>query len=219
VTAVGGGAAGVESLLAVLARLRARTPRRDLRARLVTSSDTLLPAMSRGAARRVHAALLRAGVGVQCGTVYDAAADARAQAADAGLLLWATGAQAHAWPAASALACSAGGFVRIDTRLRSASHPEVFAVGDCAEWPRAALPTAGVFAVRMGPVLAHNLRAALGTGASREYVPQRRYLALLATADGRAVAAWGRWSAEGAWAWRWKDRIDRGFVQRFAAAA
>jgi NADH dehydrogenase FAD-containing subunit len=68
----------------------------------------------------------------------------------------------------------------------------------------------------MGPVLAHNLRAALGAGTPRPYLPQHRYLALLATADGRAVAAWGRWSAEGAWAWRWKDRIDRSFIAGFA---
>jgi pyridine nucleotide-disulfide oxidoreductase family protein len=213
VTAVGGGAAGVESVLAVVARLRAQRPDRPITARLVTRSADLLPDMAPGAARRVRAALGRAGVRIECGTPFDPATVVPGE-----LVLWATGAQAHAWPAASALACDAAGFVRIDSHLRSISHPEVHAVGDCATWVPP-LPKAGVYAVRMGPILVHNLRAALGAGVPRSYVPQRRYLALLATADGRAVAAWGRWSAEGAWAWRWKDRIDRRFVRRFAHPA
>jgi selenide,water dikinase/sulfide:quinone oxidoreductase len=38
---------------------------------------------------------------------------------------------------------------------------------------------------------------------------------LLATGDGRAIASRGPFGAEGAWAWRWKDRIDRAFIARF----
>jgi len=209
VTAVGGGAAGVESVLAVVARLRAHTPGRHVRARLVTRSAELLPGMARGAARRVRAALARAGIEVRTGTAFDPRTVTPGE-----WVLWATGAQAHAWPAESALACDDAGFVRVDPQLRSVSHPFVHAVGDGAAWTPP-LPKAGVYAVRMGPVLVHNLRAALGHGAARSHVPQRRYLALLATADGRAVAARGRWSAEGAWAWRWKDHIDRGFIARF----
>jgi hypothetical protein len=37
---------------------------------------------------------------------------------------------------------------------------------------------------------------------------------LLATGDGRAIASRGAFGAEGAWAWRWKDRIDRRFLGR-----
>jgi len=70
--------------------------------------------------------------------------------------------------------------------------------------------------VRMGPVLAHNLRAALGRGEQRAYRPQARHLVLLATGDGRAIASRGPFGAQGRWAWRWKDRIDRRFIDRFA---
>ncbi|MDQ2928881.1 MAG: FAD-dependent oxidoreductase, partial [Pseudomonadota bacterium] len=133
------------------------------------------------------------------------------------VVLWATGAEAHSWQRGCGLAVSDRGFIRIDERLRSCSHPQVHAVGDCAEWARP-LPKAGVFAVRMGPVLSRNLRAALGAGTPVPYAPQRRYLALLATADGRAIASWGRWSLQGRWLWRWKDRIDRAFVGRFVIA-
>ena len=213
VTAVGGGAAGVESLLAARARLAALQPGWPVRGRLVTRSSELLPGMARGAARRAHRVLDAAGITISADTAFDGDV---ARSSD--LVLWATGAQAHDWPRRSALALGEGGFIRIDEWLRSVSHPQVYAVGDCAEWARP-LPKAGVFAVRMGPVLSNNLRAALGQGQARPYCPQRRYLALLATADGRAIAAWDGWSAEGRWAWTWKDGIDREFVRRFAVAA
>ncbi len=210
VTAVGGGAAGVESLLAVLVRLRALAPGRRFRARLVTQSRVLLPGLAPGAVRAAEAALAAAGVAVLVGTAW-----AQAPAEDDELLLWATGAQAHGWQAHSGLAVGDTGFIRIDEYLRSTSHPEVQAVGDCAHW-EPALPKAGVHAVRMGPVLACNLRAALGSGQPVAYVPQQRFLVLLGNGNGRAIASRGRLWCEGGWVWRWKQRIDRRFLQRFA---
>jgi pyridine nucleotide-disulfide oxidoreductase family protein len=215
VMAVGGGAAGFESLLAVLARLRSLQPRRAVQGRLVTRGTTLLPGLSSVARRAAERALARAGVTLQLGTGWS---DAIARSSD--LVLWATGAEAQGWqidPARrGALAVSESGFIRVDSQLRSVSHPQVFAVGDCAEWAQP-LPKAGVYAVRMGPVLSGNLRAALGRGTSQVYRPQQRFLALLATGDGRAIASRGAFGFEGRWAWRWKDHIDRGFVSRFAA--
>jgi len=214
VTMVGGGAAGVEVMLAVCATLRRRLPQRTLLPRLVTRSQRLLPGMADGAARRVEAALAAAGVRVQLGT--DALQLLARPARAPGLLLWAAGAQPHAWPVDGGLAADEAGFVRVDAMLRSVSHPEVFAVGDAAAWDPP-LPKAGVFAVRQGPVLAANLRAALQGTALRPYRPQRRYLALLATADGAAVAAWGAHAAQGrAFGWL-KDRIDRDFLGRYSA--
>mgnify|MGYP003437930700 FL=1 len=98
------------------------------------------------------------------------------------------------------------------------SHPQLLAVGDCAAWA-SPLPKAGVYAVRMGPVLAHNLRAALEGRPLQAYEPQTRTLALLATADGRAIASRGRWSLQGRWLWHWKDHIDRSFLRRFEVTA
>ena len=74
--------------------------------------------------------------------------------------------------------------------------------------PGQGLPKAGVHAVRMAPVLAGKLRAALpGPAAAGD----------LATADGQAIAPRGRCRADGARAWRWKDRIDRRFLQQVNA--
>jgi pyridine nucleotide-disulfide oxidoreductase family protein len=209
VTAVGGGAGGVEAMLAVLARLRDLRTGRAMRGSLISRSTQLLPGLAPAAVRHAQAALERAAVTLQLGSTYDAT---MAQSSD--LLLWATGAEAHAWQRASGLGVSERGFIRVDDGLRSVSHPEVFAVGDCAEWAQP-LPKAGVYAVRMGPVLSRNLCAALGVGSAAAFVPQQRFLALLSTADGCAIASWGRWSARGRWAWRWKDHIDRSFLARF----
>lgn len=95
------------------------------------------------------------------------------------------------------------------------SHPNVFATGDIASFATIDLPKAGVYAVRQGPLLADNLLRASKGQPLRDYRPQRHYLMLISTGERYAVAARGRWTAEGAWAWRWKDWIDRRFVQRF----
>ena len=221
VTAVGGGAAGVESLLAVLARLRKLRPDRPVQGALVTRGTQLLPGLSAAARRAAQRTLAHAGVAVQLGRRW---CDAIGRSSD--LVLWATGAEAHDWQRdptrRGGLAVSAQGFVQVDEQLRSLSHPEIFAVGDCAHWEPGphALPKAGVIAVRMGPVLSNNLRAALGDAAtSKTYRPQRQFLVLLATADGRAIASRGAFGAAGAWAWRWKDVIDRRFIARYANTA
>lgn len=215
VTAVGGGAAGFESLLAVLQRLRTLRPDRPVQGALLTRGVELLPGYPAAARSTALRTLKDADVTVQLGAAW---CDAVGQSSD--LVLWATGAQAHPWQRSEArrgsLAVSAEGFVLIDDCLRSVSHPQIFAAGDCAQW-QTPLPKAGVYAVRMGPVLAHNLHAALTAQPLQTYSPQSTFLSLLATADGSAIASRGRWSLSGRWAWRWKDHIDRRFIRRFAA--
>ncbi len=221
VTALGGGPAAFEALLAVLKRLRQIRPDRQVQGQLITRSSVLLPGLAPRAQRAAYRALQHAGVAVQLDSEWCEAVDLGSH-----LVLWATGAQAHDWqrdPARrGALAVDEAGFVCIDTQLRSVSHPQIFATGDCASWPGQALPKAGVHAVRMAPVLAHNLRVAVADGGHagglQTYHPQHHFLALLATADGRAIAARGGWAFEGAWAWRLKDHIDRRFVAQFRSS-
>ncbi len=127
------------------------------------------------------------------------------------LVIWSAGASALPWLRASGLATDAQGFVLVDDKLRSVSHPEVFAAGDCATLRDAPHPKSGVYAVRHGAVLAQNLRG----GELRSYAPQRRALALISCGSRYAIADWNGWSAEGAWAWRWKDRNDRRWIAGF----
>ncbi len=127
-------------------------------------------------------------------------------------LVIATGAAPHPWQASSGLECDASGFVRINARLQSVSHPQVLASGDCASLPDT--PHSGVFAVRQGASLEKNLPALLAGEPLAEYQPQPRALVLMATADGGALMSYGRWAAGGRLVGMWKDHLDLGFMRR-----
>jgi pyridine nucleotide-disulfide oxidoreductase family protein len=218
VAVVGGGAAGVELALAMQYRLGERA-----RVSLVTGGAAPLAAYAPGVQRRVAAALRRDRITVledRCERI-DAESITLGRgtrvACDAPVL--ALGASAPHWLAASGLALDQQGFVATGATLQSTSHPEVFAAGDVASRTDRVVPRSGVYAVRAGPPLALNLRRHLAGGALEPYIPQRRSLNLLACGRRDAIASWGAWSAQGAWVWRWKDRIDRGFIARYAAGA
>jgi NADH dehydrogenase FAD-containing subunit len=124
----------------------------------------------------------------------------------------ASGASAQPWLQQSGLVCDEQGFVRIGATLQSNSHASIFAVGDCASL--ANTPHNGVYAVRQGPVLAHNLAALLQGRPLKSYQPQPRALALLACGDGSALASWAGITAEGRWLGRCKDYLDQSFMRR-----
>jgi NADH dehydrogenase FAD-containing subunit len=136
-------------------------------------------------------------------------------ACDAPLL--AIGAQAPAWLAGSGLALDDAGFLAVNACQQSLSHPHVFAAGDVASRLDAPHPRSGVHAVRAGPALLANLRAALQAQPLVPYTPPARTLNLLACGARYAIASWGNWSFEGRWVWHWKDHIDRKFVARYAS--
>ena len=215
-TVVGGGAAGVEIALAMAWRLRAL---QGTRIQLVTGSGGVLPGFPARARQLMLARLgqLRVTVIVDKVVAFDTGdmhlAQSGLQRSDLTLLV--TGTAAAAWPRASGLAVDADGFIAVDTTRRSTSHPFVFAAGDCASVVGHPRPRSGVHAVRAGPVLADNLRRALREESLRAAAPQQRALYILAAGRRSAVACWGPWTLAGDWVWRWKDRIDRRFMQTF----
>ena len=223
VTVVGGGAGGVELGFAFQARLARAgvTPR----VTLLEAGDRVLPGYAAGAARRVAREATRRGIAIRLrARVREARADAvvldGGEVLETDALLWVAGAARHPLFADAGLETDARGFVRVGSTLQCVGHPELFAVGDCASLAHAPdLPKAGVYAVRAGPVLAHNLHALLTGGALREYHPQRDYLSLLNLGDGRAIGAkWGL-AATGRSVFRLKDAIDRRFMRRFQVLA
>ena len=215
VVLIGGGAAGVELVLALRAALGARA---ELS---IVAEDGVLAGYSDAVRRKASAALRRARVQVlpgRCSAIerkHVIVGTSMRLVCDVPII--ATGSDAPAWLAASGLALDERGFMRVGATLQSTSHPNVFAAGDVIVRDDAPHPRSGVYAVRAGPVLATNLRAFVAGGALTPYVPQARSLNLLATGDGRAIASWGAWSARGWLMGWWKDRIDREFVARYAA--
>jgi selenide,water dikinase len=217
---VGAGAAGVEVAFALAARAgRERGQRADVV--LLESGPRVLPGQAGSAARRVETAAAARGIALRC--------RARVERVEAGAVLLVGGerlpADAVVWVAgAAALPIFAGsgvetderGFAKVRPTLQCVGHDDVFAVGDCAAWTAGpALAKAGVYAVRQGPVLAHNLMARATGGRLRAYRPQRDFLSLLNLGDGEAIGTkWGV-SAEGRSLFALKDWIDRRFVRRF----
>ncbi|MBE3639273.1 selenide, water dikinase SelD [Mangrovicoccus algicola] len=132
----------------------------------------------------------------------------------AALTVGAAGAAPAPWLQDSGLALR-DGFVAVDAHLRSLSHETVFACGDCAHLSASPRPKAGVFAVRAAPVLEHNLRAALTETPLRPFRPQRSYLKLVSLGPKSALAQKGPLLMSGPRMWRWKDRIDRRFMEKF----
>ena len=130
-------------------------------------------------------------------------------------VFWVTDVAAPEWLKISQLKTDDRGFVVVDDSLRSVTHPHVLAAGDVACLQGQERAKSGVFAVRAGPVLTHNLRAIPAGTALRGFRPQQHFLRLMGTGDGSAVAAkWGL-TMSGPLMWRWKDWIDRAFMQRF----
>jgi selenide,water dikinase len=213
---VGGGAAGTELALAVKRRF-------GVGVALVCATPGPLPAAPRRAQAIARAALTGAGVELACGVRALGFADGRLGLSDASTLqadaaIWANGCVGPALLDESGLACDADGCVLVAPTLASVSHAGIFAAGDCASIQGAPRPKAGVWAVRAGPVLADNLRRAAQGRRLRRWRVQRSALAILGLGDGTALAWRNGVALSGAWVSRWKDRIDRNWMARYAAA-
>jgi selenide,water dikinase len=219
VVVVGAGAAGVELACTLDARVRSLGARAEIT--VVSDEAELLSGYPRRVGARMVDELARRGIAVRLGA-RAVAVECDALVVETGrvaadLVVWATGASPLPFLAEAPLPRDAQGFVRVRPTLQVEGHDDLFAVGDCAALTSAPwVRKAGVYAVREGPFLDANLRARLDGARLRRYRPQRDFLSLLNLGGRRALAAkWGL-VVVGGWVWRWKDRIDRRFVERFA---
>jgi len=229
IAVVGGGAGGVELVLAMQHRLTRELRDRGadpsvLRFALYTRGATLLPTHNPRVQRRFRRLLARRAIDLQAGqavTGVDAhglsTADGRHHGADE--VIWVTRARGADWLASTGLARDARGFIRVSDTLQSITDVRVFAAGDIASMDNQPRAKAGVIAVRQGPPLARNLRRFLRDQPLRPHHPQRHWLALVTTGDRHAVASRGAFSAGGRLVWHAKDWIDRRFMRRYRPAA
>jgi selenide, water dikinase len=225
IAVVGAGAGGVELMLALHRRLteevaRAKLDPSALSFRLIASRAEILPAFPKRMRQHVTVTLRKRGVEIIAGQRVAACkpggvklADGRCISADE--VFWTTQAMPPAWLAETGLALDERGFVRVGGTLQSVSHPDVFAAGDIASMDYTPRPKSGVFAVRQGAPLARNLRRSIAAKPLAIYRAQRNAMCLLSTADGRAIGTRNGMVFEGSWVWRWKDAIDRRFMDKF----
>ncbi|TAJ34614.1 MAG: selenide, water dikinase SelD [Reyranella sp.] len=219
IAVIGGGAGGVELSLAIDRRLREVARRAEISVTLATKGE-ILGGQAAAARQKMRAIFARRGV-----RLVENAATTRIEAGAVHLetgerlvvddVFVVTEASAAKWFSETGLKLDPRGFIAVEPTLRSTTDERVFAVGDCATVTAHPRPKAGVFAVRQGPPLADNLRRALLGQALQPFTPQSRYLSILGTGDGHAVATRGNWAIEGSWVWRWKDHIDRKWMRMY----
>lgn len=215
VAVIGGGVAGAELVMAMAHALRSKG--RASQVTLIDNAEILTATVPKAAAT-IRAAMRDLGIEVieQAAVARISAtgvelADGRKIPAD--FVTGAAGARAYDWIGNTGLTLQ-DGYISVNAHLQS-SDPAIFAAGDCAHLTDNPRPKAGVYAVREAPVLFDNLRAALGAGQMRRYVPQKDYLKLISLGRKSALGERLGTSFSGGLMWRWKDHIDQGFMNRF----
>ncbi len=216
---IGGGVGGVELAMAMHHALR-QDGARDIGIRLI-ERDRLLRGMGEASVGALRDRLDRIGVEIlENSEVVEVCASKvileGAREVASRFTLGAAGARPQDWLQKTGLVLQ-DGFISVDATLRAMGHDAIFAVGDCAHLAHAPRPKAGVFAVREAPFLYDNLRAVLSGGRLRHYYPQRDFLKLISMGGKAAIAEWHGFRLQGAWLWRWKDRIDAKFMAQFTA--
>ena len=219
---VGGGAAGVEVAFCVEHRIRKAggTPQITL----IDANSEILRGFRPRTIRLAERELQQRGIDVR----YDSRVTGHSglnlilddgSMITADVVIWVTGACPPPLLQQVNLPRAESGFLRIQNTLQSIGDRSVFVVGDSAEMDGEDIDRAGVYAVRQGPILWENLNRCLQGRDLLKYKPQRDFLRLLATGDGRAIVQWKWFAGIGAHWWRLKDRIDSKFMHMHRPSA
>ena len=217
---VGGGAAGCEVAANALALLERLGKRGEVT--VAEGGSTLLEASPERARRSIGAYLERRGARVLMETEIVSFDPGRARTSDGRSLAYdlavlAVGIDANGGVFRdSGLPVGPCGGLWVDRALRSVADARLFGGGDAVSFRGVGLPKLGVFAIRQGPVLCHNLQAVLRGEPLKEYVPQKRFLYVLNLGDGTGLAVYDRLVWRGRLAWRLKSRVDRGFMAEYS---
>ena len=222
---VGAGAAGVELCLAVQNRLQQLLTEKGqnnsrLEFHLFTDGEDILVTHNRSVRARFRRVLNQRGINIHAGHRVNEVNEKTLQCANGESfeldeILWVTMAGAQSWLGEAGLDVDEQGFATVKDTLESTSHPGIFLAGDIAHVLNHPRPKSGVFAVRQGPPLADNLRRFLSGQTPRAFKPQKHFLSIISTGEKYAIASRSWWALEGRWVWRWKDWIDRRFMDKF----
>ena len=225
IAVVGAGAGGVELTLAMQHRLRSelsklgRNPD-DLSFHLFHADQKILPTHNASVRSSFERVLRDRGVVMHTGSAVNQVSQrglrtASGEQLDADEIMWVTWAGGAPWLKQTGLSLDDSGFIKVNDNLQTLDDPLIYAAGDIASMVNYPLEKAGVFAVRQGKPLTENLRRTMLGEPLKAYRPQRSWLALISTGDKYAIASRGGLHFKGAWVWRWKDEIDRKFMDKF----
>lgn len=220
ITVVGGGAGGVEIAFCLPSRVRSTLEGIEAEVTLVNASDKLIAGTiektSIVARRELESRGGRLVFGRRVVKVSEQIVTLdNGEEISADIVLWATSAVAPPLLASLDLPTDQKGFLLTRPTLQSTGSKSIFAVGDSGTIEQSRTPKAGVYAVRQGPYLWENLARSLRGDTLQEYEPQKGFLKLFNTGDGKAIGEYKGFSFHNRWAWKLKDRIDARFMDMY----
>lgn len=223
IVVAGSGAAGIEIAFCLPPFIRTHTAS-DFCLSVVTRSDDILPGAGTSLRSRVRNELSRRQINVNTSSTIVRVSHDGLELNDetrlsSDLVIWATGAAAPSVLADFNLPRDSRGFLATNDTLQSTSLAPVFAVGDTGTIMGTELPKAGVYAVRQGPILWQNIQRMLARRRLISYTPQKSFLKLLNTGDGRAIGEWKGFSFAGRWVMNLKHRIDSRFMAMYRVSS
>lgn len=127
-----------------------------------------------------------------------------------------TGAMGNKWVIKSGLKLDKDNFVKVNKYLQAEDNPNVFATGDMASLNFIKRPKSGVMAVRQGEILKKNIFRLLLNKKLVSFSPQSNWLYLIGTGNKKAVLNWYFISLYGSLFWKWKENIDRKFINNYS---
>ena len=226
---VGAGAAGVE--ISIILKMLIEQNKWNAQVSLIHRHDFLVSAKDLRAQKRLIKTLKELGIKVFQNTeVLEVHKNGLVLKGDHGLVhnedfyrvLIATQASAPAWFKSSGLPVNQDGFLKVTEKLLVENEDALFAAGDCIHFSPCPLKKAGVYAVRQGMILEHNIRAFFTRKSSlKSFHPKKNVLSLITIGDRKALV---HQDSSSILRWMWpsllwtvKDGIDRRFMNRFQA--
>ncbi|MGC6517962.1 MAG: selenide, water dikinase SelD [Candidatus Puniceispirillaceae bacterium] len=214
---IGAGVAGLELSFAFKVKYKPQNP--DIH--IFSRSKTLLPKSGKSASRKITKLANAAGMTLHQDVAITQITDRFLSAEDgqtyqSGVNFVVTGVRPSAFIASLDKGRDQSGFVIVKPTLQSVAYDNIFAAGDIASIASAPREKAGVFAVRAGQILADNLRRYIFAQPLRDWRPQKEYLAIIGTGDGKALAIRNGASFHHKWCWQLKKRIDKAFMDKFS---
>ncbi|HBJ33187.1 MAG TPA: NADH dehydrogenase subunit [Planctomycetaceae bacterium] len=222
VAIVGGGVAGIEIAFCLQQLFQKRESERSVELTIYTSSPRVADGMTDRSVRLIEKLLEQRMIRVRpnhrvnhVDTDSIRTDDQKSHLVDC--VIWATGAAAPPVIEKLGLPTDSSGFIATSSTLQSLADHRIFAVGDAGTIMSSPSPKAGVYAVRHCPILWNNLRAFFDNRPLLTYQPQRDFLKLLNTGDGKALLQYKRLTLHARWCWYLKTWIDRRFIGEFQA--
>ncbi|MGC1524607.1 MAG: selenide, water dikinase SelD [Phormidesmis sp.] len=227
ISIVGGGVGGVEMAFAMQIRLwdlvgrYSATPQQQVNVHLFHRRAHLATGRNRSTQRMIERMCEARGIHVHTSQAVNrvtanSVSTQSGQKVMCDRTFWVTNAAAPRWLTNSNLSLSADSFIAVKDTLQTLSHPNIFAAGDVATMVNYSRPKAGVFAVRQGEPLYENLKRYVLNQPLKPFHPQTRYLNIIDTGLGTAIASWGPFAIHAKWCRQWKDKIDRKFMRLFS---